>query len=437
MAIVGAVRRHDRNVAAVTGAGAPSGDHSCTRTAKGTDVTQLDRREALRLLATLGAAGVTAPVLSACGDDGSGGSGSLAPVKIGVVMPQTGVLKSDGDDLGNGFRLYLKRTGGTLGGRLANVVFVDEGQGVETGTAAVDTLINNEKVVAISGVVSSAVMTAVKDKVEAARIPLVGSNASPSSLRGTNYIWRTSWAATDPGSALGRYVAENVNGTVATIAPDYQAGRDFVEGFRRTFVAAGGKLEEQQHWTPFIPTPSTDFLPYLAKIKTSSAKAVYCFYAGALATAFIKQYRQMGLTQTLYAAGFLTEGQPLKAAGADAAGIYTVMNYSSDLDNPANRSFSVDYHKEHNSVPTTFAMAAFDAANVLDRAIRIAGPNLTTESLNKAIGQVGEIKSPRGSWQFGANRTPVQRWYLRQVRLDGSVLSNVMIAELATLDGSL
>jgi branched-chain amino acid transport system substrate-binding protein len=391
-------------------------------------------------LASLGAAGVAAPVLSACGGsdgDTDGQGANSVPVKVGVILPQTGVLKSDGDDLGNGFRLFLKHNGNRLGDRPANVIFVDEGQNAASGKAALETLLNKEKVMAVAGVVSSAVMTEIKDTVEAAKIPLVGSNASPSSLKGTKYIWRTSWSATDPGAALGRYVAENTNGSVATMAPDYQAGRDFVGGFRKTFVGAGGRLEEaQQHWTPFAPTPSTDFGGYLAKIKASPAKAVFCFYAGSLASAFIKQYRQLGLTQTLYAAGFLTEGAPLKAAGTDADGIYTVMNYSPDLDNPTNRAFAVDYHKEYSTVPTTFAMAAYDAAQVLDRAIRISGPDVTAERLQAAIGRVGEIKSPRGSWQFGANQTPTQKWYLRQVRMDGPVLSNVVIAELTTLDGS-
>lgn len=403
-------------------------------------MSQLDRRQALRLLASLGAAGMAAPVLSACG--GSDGAGAddvvdLPPVKLGVILPQSGVFKSDGDDLGNGFRLYLKQNDGRLGGRIANMVYADEGQTAASGKAALDVLLNKEKVTGLVGVVGSVVMNEIKGTVESAKVPLVGSYASPSSLKGTRYIWRTSWSATDPGVALGRYVAENTNGTVATIMPDGAAGRDFIDGFRKTFLAARGRFQEdQQHWTPFVSTQSAEFTSYLTRVRQSPAKALFTFFSGALATAFIKQYRQLGLPQTLYAPGFLTEGAPLKSAGADANGIYTVMNYSPDLDNPTNRSFAVDYHKEYNAVPTTFAMAAYDAAQVLDRAIRIAGRDVTPETLQAAIGQVGEIKSPRGVWQFGNNQTPTQKWYLRQVRMDGPVLSNVMIAELTTLDGS-
>jgi branched-chain amino acid transport system substrate-binding protein len=402
-------------------------------------VSQLDRRRALRLLASLGAAGVTAPALTACGadDDEANATDNLPPVKIGVIAPMTGVLKSDGDDLLNGFKLYLKLTGGKLGNRKAEVIYVDEGQSPTTGKAALATLLKHEDLLAISGVVSSAVITEIKDTVESAQIPLVGSNASPSSLASTKFIWRTSWYAHDPGAAIGRYVAEQTRGgTVALIAPNYQAGQDFMNGFKRTFVAAGGKLEPEQHWTEFISKPQTDFTAPLTKIKNSSAKAVYCFYAGDLAIAFMKQYRQLGLPQTLYAAGFLTEGGPLRAAGPAAEGIWTVLNYSPDLDNPANRRFVVDYSREYNLVPTTFAMAAFDAANVLDRAIRVAGRDVNRQRLHAAIGKLGEIDSPRGRWSFGPNRTPLQRWYLRRVQMDGPKLANVVHAELTTLDGT-
>jgi branched-chain amino acid transport system substrate-binding protein len=276
-------------------------------------------------------------------------------------------------------------------------------------------------------------MTAIRDTVEAAKIPLVGSNASPSSLQGVKYIWRTSWGASDPGLAIGKYVAEHVKGTVAMMGPDYQAGHDFLDGFKQTFLGAGGEIHAQPFYTPFVPTPSTNFSPILAQIKNSDAKAMFCFYAGALAVAFVKQFRQLAMPQTLYAQGSLTEGSVLQSEGSDAAGIFTSMNYSADLDNAANRHFASEYQKAYNLPPSTFAMAAFDAGAVLDKAITLAGRDLTSESLNEAIAKVGQLDSPRGGWEFSPNHTPLQKWYLREVRMDGPRLTNVVLGELTTL----
>jgi branched-chain amino acid transport system substrate-binding protein len=79
-------------------------------------------------------------------------------------------------------------------------------------------------------------------------------------------------------------------------------------------------------------------------------------------------------------------------------------------------------------------MAAWDAALVLDRAIAAAGTDgatVTAERINRAIGGLGQIDSPRGPWQFDPkSHSPIQPWYLRQVRPDGRGLSNVVLQDL-------
>jgi branched-chain amino acid transport system substrate-binding protein len=284
-------------------------------------------------------------------------------------------------------------------------------------------------------VIQSAVISAVRETVENAQVPLIGSNGSPSTANGAKYIWRTSWGSTDPGVALGEYVATHTDGPVAMMAMDIPAAHDYVGGFLSTFKPAGGQTHGDPIFTRFAPTPDTNFVPALTAIKNSDAKAIFCFYAAGVAIPFIKQYKTLGMdkTQTLYAPGFLTEGVTLNNEGADAAGIYTAMNYAPDLDNAANRAFASEYQKAYNKAPSTFAMAAYDAANVLDKAIALLGAEVSAQALNDAIGKVGQINSPRGPWEFSKGHTPLQIWYLRQVRTDGPVLSNVVISELTTL----
>jgi branched-chain amino acid transport system substrate-binding protein len=406
---------------------------------KGRTVSHLDRRQALKLFASLGAAGVAAPALAACGGSSLGGeseSKTKGTVKLGLLLPQTGVYKTLGDDMTNGFQLYAKLNNNKLGGYEAQVVIADEGETGDSGKAAFDKLLKQEKVLAMSGVVSSAVIGAIKDSVESAQIPLVGSNASPTNLQGVKYIWRTSYVNDEPGIALGKYVADKLapqSGTVYLIAADYQAGKDEISGFLKTF---NGKVEGQPIYTPFAPKPVDNYAPYLTTIKNSNAKAVFCFYAGQAAALFVKQWAEFGLNSKmeLYAPGFLTEGAGLLKAQGDAAkNIYTSMNYSPDLDNAANRKFASEYQKLYNTTPTTYAMASYDAAAVLDKALGVVEGDLTSQSLNAAIGKIGQIDSPRGPWTFNQNRTPLQKWYLRQVRMDGSVLTNAVVSELTTL----
>jgi branched-chain amino acid transport system substrate-binding protein len=398
-------------------------------------VSHIDRRHALRLLAGLGATGL----LAACGRgpeaDDTASLVSAGKVKIGLIAPQTGGYKAIGEDIIRGFRLFTELNDNRLGGHEVQLLTADEGDTVDTGKAALDMLLK-QGVLALTGVVSSAVMSSIRDTVEQARVPLIGSNASPSDLQGVVYIWRTSYVNDEPGKALGPYVAAQLQPgqKVGIIAPDYQAGRDSVSGFRAGFGASDDPRLTEPVWTEFETSPARNsFRAKIDQVRASNPSAIYCFFAGQAAVEFIRELWADGYRGPIYAPGFLTEGVLLEDLGEEAQNIYTALNYSPDLDNSANRTFASAYRKLFSATPTTYAVASYDAAQVLDAAIRTAGANPTPQDVNLALAKVGQVASPRGDWQFNQSRTPQQRWYLRRVQRDGPVLANVLVDELATL----
>lgn len=81
-------------------------------------------------------------------------------------------------------------------------------------------------------------------------------------------------------------------------------------------------------------------------------------------------------------------------------------------------------------------MSAYDAAAITDRAVAAVQGDPTPEKINVEIGRLSKIASPRGTWQFSTKtHTPIQKWYLRQVRQDGRALANTMVEDLATVGG--
>jgi branched-chain amino acid transport system substrate-binding protein len=66
-------------------------------------------------------------------------------VKIGLVVPQSGVYKTIGDELTRGFELYLNLRNRRLGRRPVTLVTVDEGETADSGKAAVERLISRRK----------------------------------------------------------------------------------------------------------------------------------------------------------------------------------------------------------------------------------------------------------------------------------------------------
>ncbi|MEU4594937.1 MULTISPECIES: ABC transporter substrate-binding protein [Micromonospora] len=399
-------------------------------------------RSMRRRIAALAAAAVLLAA-AACTDS----PGDAGTVKVGLLVSLSGTYTTVGEDMQRGFKLYLDTHGGKLGGRKVDLIVGDEGDGPATAVPAAQKLLERDRVVALTGLVGGATVDKVQTLTTAKKIPLVGANARPAfapvggKARDLTYTWHTSYNSDEPGIAIASHIKAQVgDGEVYAIGPDYQGGYDELRGFTDTFTKLGGKLANPDGKTVFTPFPTTEnFLPYLNKAAQEKPKAVYTFYAGAAAVAFVKQYAQSDLKDVpLYAAGFLTEGSVLTAQGPAATGIRNVLNYSPTLPNPANQQFVAAWSAAgHTGQPTTFAMASYDAAAVLDRALAAVDGDVTGEELNKAIGEVGRIVSPRGDWQFEpTEHRPVQRWYLREVKADGPVLSNVLVQDLTTLPAS-
>jgi branched-chain amino acid transport system substrate-binding protein len=252
----------------------------------------------------------------------------------------------------------------------------------------------------------------------------------------------------EPGEAIGQYLRDKLDESsqIAIFGTQGQSSRDVIDGLRRGYEQGGRRLTGDPVLTPDYPNPGKGV--YTGSIRKALDRrpgpdAVFCHYSGAQAVQFVKQLYAEGYRGAVYAPGFLTEGTVLgqlddgekgeERGLIEKYGIETALNYSADLNNTANRVFASAYRKTYNASPTTYAMASYDAAQVLNKAIRLVGGNPTPQQVNLALGKIGQIDSPRGAWQFNQSRTPQQKWYLRRVQLDGQMLANVVINELATL----
>ncbi|NGN65228.1 ABC transporter substrate-binding protein [Streptomyces sp. A7024] len=392
-----------------------------------------------RLLGAAAAVGGLA-ALPACGSSveeepsGKGGKGGKRAVKVGLMIPQSGTYAGLGKDMKQGWDLWLARHGGEFGGYKVTTVTADEGETPQTGVAAARKLLQSEEVDAVVGVVNSATALGCAPLVAEAQKLLLVANAGAGPITGAKrspYVWRVSFQNAQIAAVLGEHLAaKHGKDGVYVIAPDYAAGAEFSAAFAKAFKKAGGKVAGSAK-PPFATT--TDYQPYLSKIRASGAKAVFCFFAGAEAIAFVKQYEQFGLADSvpLYGAGFLTEGAVLAAQGKAALGVRTSLHYSDQLDNPANKSFAAAYSGKYDTPPSVYAMQAWDAANVLDRALK-AADDTSGDALGKALKGLGTIDdSPRGSWSF-SGQNPKQTFYLRTVESKGGKLVNAVSDELGT-----
>lgn len=379
----------------------------------------------LALTATLA---LTACGGSALSDGEGGGSEGDDSVTIGLLVPKSGVYAPLGEDMEAGFRLFLEQNEKQLGGKDVKVKVVDEGAGPDDGVPAGTTLAQDESVDAVVGIVNSAVALGLTNAFTEAKKPLIIANAGANAITGdsgSDYVWRTSFANSEVGAAMGEHVANEVDGEVYLVGPDYAAGDEFLAGFKETFEAAGGKIAGTQ-MTPFGTT--TNFQPYLQKVRNADPDAVFAFYAGSEAVTFVKQYDSLGLHGKIpfYATGFLTEGGALEAQAGAAEGIFTSLHYSSALENETNAQFVKDYQEANNEPPTVYSVQAYDAAAALGQALE---SGTSGDDIVEGLKGIEEIDSPRGAWSFKDNG-PDQTYYLRKVAQQDGEWTNVIENEL-------
>jgi branched-chain amino acid transport system substrate-binding protein len=359
------------------------------------------------------------------------------PVKVGVVLPYTGVYAELGVSITQGMKLVFARENDMAAGRKIEMIQEDDEMKPPVGIRKTEKLIDSDKVDILTGPVHSGILMGMRDKVHNSKTILIVSNAGADAIsreRCSRWIFRTSFSNWQPNQPMGGWVAKNIGKEAFLVAPNYQAGKDMMTAFKETFVPAGGKIVAED----YPKLGETDYAPYLTKIKQSGVKVVYCFFSGTDAVNFVKQYDQFGLKKVakLTGAGFLTEPDVLPAQGPSALGIITGHFYSPLLDNPTNKKFVKDFRAAYGGkVPDGFACQGYDTAEVIIRALKAVNGN--TQDKDKLVDAIAKVEfdSPRGRFRFDPKtHNIIQPFiYIREVKETALGLNNVPIDKVANV----
>jgi len=336
-------------------------------------------------------------------------------VRIGFMLPYTGTYAQLGVAIENGMRMAIEEKGGKLGGREIEWFKVDDESEPAKGVENATRLVQRDKVDVIVGTVHSGVQMGIQKVARESGvlsiIPNAGVHAATRALCAPN-VFRTSFTNSQPTLALGKPMYDRGVRKAVWITHKYAAGDEAFEGFRESFTKAGGQVVKELG----LPFPQVEFQALLTEIASIKPDAVACFFAGAAAPKFIRDYAAAGLKGKipLYGSGFLTEGV-IEAAGPAAEGIITTMHYSDSLDTPRNKQFRLAYAKMFRLQPDVYAVQGYDAGQLLVQGLAAVKGDLgAKQALYKAL-ESAVIDSPRGKWTMSKSHNPVQDIYLRVV----------------------
>lgn len=347
-------------------------------------------------------------------------------VKVGIVGPFSGPFAHYGALFKAGAEAYVATQGGKLAGKDIEFIYRDTG-GPNPGQTKtlVQELIVKDKVDYLGGFVFTPNALAVAPLIQQSQTPTVIFNAATSAITDkSEYFVRTSYTLWQVTVPLAQWAAKQDMKKVVTAVTDYGPGIDAETAFKSEFTKQGGTVVESIR----MPIATTDFGPFVQRIKASGAQAVYTFLPGGPPNlGFVKAYNENGLAKA--GVQFLgtaeTDEFDLQKFGDAALGLTTAFHYAGAHDSPENKRF-VDALKKRdpNAVANYASVGAWDGLYVIHKMIEATGGK--KDGL-KAIATARSLKweSPRGPVRIDSKtRHIVQNVYLRKVDKGNGLLVN-------------
>jgi branched-chain amino acid transport system substrate-binding protein len=382
--------------------------------------TPLSRRALLAGAAALTAAPLARPAFA-----------QGAPVRIGLMLPFSGTFASLGENIAAAFEMYLAEKGGRLGGRVIQVVRLDDESDPAKSVQNVNRLVGRERVGALVGTVHSGVVMAMVQASRERGVPLIipnAGNAAATRELCAPTIFRTSFTNWQPAFAIGKSLADRGVRRAAWVTWDYAAGKEATEGFREGLRAGGAELVRELT----LPFPENNFQPILAQIPGLNVEAVGAFFAGGGAVQFVRDYASAGLRDRipLVGSGFLTEGT-LAAQGTAAEGVRTALHYGDGLQTERNIGFRRAFRERTGREADVYAVQGYDAGQLLAAGLEATRGDIGAERALVAAMRAARIDSPRGTFTLSPQHNPVQDIYLREARGGQNTVIGVAAAALA------
>jgi branched-chain amino acid transport system substrate-binding protein len=328
-------------------------------------------------------------------------------MKIGLVTPLSGDVKTFGESVRNSFLIAVEEAnakGGVAGMKVTWVIQDDKNDATEAANVA-NLLVNQHRVKAIVGSVTSKASIPVSDIIQAGRIPTISPTATNPKVtvadgKRKDYMFRACFIDPFQGSVLAKFALETLKKKSAAVL--YDASNDYSKGiaevFRDTFRKQGGKVAAFESYGK----DDVDFSALLTKVKASGADVLFLpdYYnkVGLIA----KQAQEKGLKVQLIGPDGWDSPDLVKIAGSSIEGGYFSNHYSPDDRRPEVVAWVKKYKDRHGQVPDALGTLAYDATNMLLEAIRKAGSD-DPKKIREALASMKDFRAVSGKSTMDRN----------------------------------
>ena len=346
------------------------------------------------------------------------GLAAAQELRVGYINTFTGGGAVPGVEGTNAWKIGLEHEGWTkdgdkLGGILTKIFYGDDQQKPDVAVREAEKMIKEHRVHIVAGFMWSNVLMAAQKSIVESKTGLLILNAGASPMAGaacSPYVVSTSFQNDQFTESLGKLLTDEKIATIYLMAPNYQAGKDLVNGLKRTLK--GTKIVGET----FFKLGETDYQADISKVRALKPTALFVFAPGAMGGAFMKQWQASGVGKDvkLYTSNTV-DWLTLPAIGDAAIGSFHALHWNTDLPYPANEKFWKAYVAKHGQKPSNYAAQAYDGARILAATMRAMGGKFADSlEIMKAMRKV-KYDSVRGPYAYNVNGMPIQNYYKQEV----------------------
>lgn len=364
-------------------------------------------------------------------DEPAGDGEALA---IGFITPLSGPLAGPGQDMLDGFQLWLDQNDMTMAGRPVELSVEDTAGNPDTGIQVTRRLVQQVGVDLVVGPLLGNVGLAVGDFIATTDTPLFypipSSEAFLRDLPETMFV--SGGTAAQDSHVIGQHAWDEGYRRVLAVCQDYAFGHELCGGFTNVFTDFGGEIVD----TVWAPLGTADYGPFVSQIQGQEFDAVYSGIVGADSIKFVQAWNDFGLAGT---APFIASLQPLdqslvRAMGEGAAGMVSSGHFAEGRDAPATAEFVTAYEEAFDKIPSYYSASGHLAAQWVDQALTDTGGEIgDTAGFLDAVRAISFDDTAFGPITLDEHGNVLHDVYIREVvqREDGTWWNEV----IDTLDG--
>ncbi len=342
-----------------------------------------------------------------------GGCAQKDEIVIGGLFPLSGNAATFGQSSKQGMQLavdeFNNKGGIAIGGSKMPVraVYEDTEGSPERSANAAQKLISQNGVAAIVGAVMSKNSLAIAPICQSSQVPMITPASTNVKVNEAgDYIYRACFIDPFQGAVMAKYAYENLEAREAAVI--FDNGNDYNKGlaevFREEFEKMSGEIVAYEAFTDEANT--VDFKAQLTNIKAAQPDFLYSPNYYAADAIIMKQAHEIGLDVHTGGADGWDSPQLVEIGGEHVEGCVFSNHFSKDDTSDVVQSFVFKYTDRFGAPPDALASLAYDAANILLKAVEDAG-SLEGEDVKNAMAIVS-VEGVSGEITFDENRNPIK-----------------------------